>query len=90
MNPQSASTTSRIWIRDTRGRPSASLTFAAVAFLIVTLAYACGMLTRVGQVEFRAFDPASASAYLVPILGLYFGRRLTDSRADQAAPEGTA
>jgi hypothetical protein len=81
MNTQSSSTlTSRAWIRDTRGQPSASLTFAVVAFCIVTLAYACGMLVHVGSVEFRPFDPAAASAYLVPILGLYFGRRFTDAK----------
>ena len=78
---------SRAWIRDTRGRPSASLTFAVVAFLVVTLSYLCGMLVHVGPVEFRSFDPAASSAYLVPILTLYFGRRFTESHASRTSED---
>lgn len=78
---------SRVWIRDTRGQPSASLTLAVVAFVVVTLAYACGMISQVGTVVFRPFDPTIVGAYLVPILTLYFGRRLVESR--DGAPRRT-
>lgn len=78
----SARAPSRVWVRDTSGRPSASLTLVVVAFVVVTLAYACGMIGQIGSVTFRPFDPTVVGAYLVPILTLYFGRRMVGSKSD--------
>ena len=69
----------RIFLKNTDGKPSASLTMMIVGFLIVT----CWLLFWVGGRAFGLpvpeFDATSAMAYLTPLLGLYFGRRYTST-----------
>lgn len=72
---------SKFWINDTNGNPSMSATFATIAFFVTTSVYILSIFQKIGPLELKAFDPAAASAYLVPSLGLYFGRRWTDSKA---------
>lgn len=69
-----------VWIKNTAGQPSMSATFAVIAFIVTTLAYVASIFQKVGIFNFRVFDPAAATAYLMPILGLYFGRRYTDTK----------
>jgi hypothetical protein len=68
------------WIRDTKGYGSVSVTFATVAFWVTTLAYLASIVQKVGPISFRSFDVASCSAYLIPIMTLYFGRRWTEAK----------
>jgi hypothetical protein len=69
-----------IWLKDSSGYPSVSVTFVTVAFWITSLWFVLSIVSKVGSVEFRAFDPAAAAAYLSPILAMYFGRRYTDAK----------
>ena len=71
---------SRLWVINTDGKPSISATFATIAFLTTTLVYVASVFEKIGPVTIRPFDAAVCSAYLVPIMGLYFGRRWTDSK----------
>lgn len=68
------------WINNTDGKPSISATFATVAFATTTLVYIASVFEKIGPVSLRQFDPAVCAAYLAPVLGLYFGRRMTDSK----------
>ena len=72
---------SRLWVINTDGKPSISATFATIAFLTTTLVYIASVFEKIGPVTIRPFDAAVCSAYLVPIMGLYFGRRWTDSKS---------
>lgn len=66
-----------LWISDTAGNPSMSATFAAIAFLITTAIYVLSIFESIGPLKIRAFDAAACGSYLIPSLGLYFGRRWT-------------
>ena len=68
------------WLSDTRGEKSITATLIFVSFLVTTFAFLFSTVSKVGDVEFRAFDVAACSAYFVPILTLYFGRRWTDAK----------
>lgn len=68
------------WIKDTKGNPSVSVTFATVAFWVTTFSFIISIVERIGPVSIRQFDVASCSAYLIPVLTLYFGRRATDAK----------
>ena len=65
------------WINDTTGNPSMSATFAIISFAITTAIYVVSIFEKIGPVNIRPFDPGVASAYLIPTLSLYFGRRWT-------------
>lgn len=68
------------WMKNSEGKPSMSATFATVAFVAATGAYVAAIFEKIGNLSIRPFDSAACSAYLIPILGLYFGRRLTDAK----------
>lgn len=65
------------WINDTTGNPSMSATFAIISFTITTAVYVVSIFEKIGTVNIRPFDAGAASAYLIPALSLYFGRRWT-------------
>jgi len=69
-----------IWIKNTDGKPSASLTFATIAFIVVILNYVLALFEHIGPLRVRAFDPAAASSLLMPLLALYFSRRYTSEK----------
>ena len=73
-------TPSWMWIKDSQGNPSASLTFLTIAFWVTTVSFVASILTKAGTVEFRPFDAGACAAYLTPLLTLYFGRRFTDAK----------
>lgn len=84
-----------MWIKNTSGQKSASLTFVSVAFGVVTLWLLVSIVSKIGHIEIRQFDAATAMGYLTPLLALYFGRRWTDGKntldmdpADKVEPEG--
>lgn len=76
------------WINNTDGKPSISATFATVAFGVTTLMYVASMFEKLGPFSIRAFDPAVCSAYMIPVLSLYFGRRWTDAKTSGEKPNG--
>ena len=92
----------RFWIRDDKGVPSVTVTFTALAFLTTTAAYGVAIVEKLkvfGQeLAFRPFDVGACSAYFVPILTLYFGRKFTKAKfgagdgasKDAAPPSGQA
>jgi hypothetical protein len=75
--PDEQSNVSSFWINDTTGNPSMSATFATIAFFVTTAIYVASIFEKIGPVSIRPFDSGAASAYLIPVLGLYFGRRWT-------------
>jgi hypothetical protein len=69
-----------LWVKNTSGQKSASLTFVVVGFVVVTLWLLASIVSKVGHIEIREFDSAGAMGYLTPLLALYFGRRWTDGK----------
>jgi hypothetical protein len=80
-----------LWIKNTDGKPSASLTFATSAFVIVMINYILSMFENLGPLHIRAFDATAVSALLMPLFALYFGRRYTSEKFNLEAmvPVGT-
>jgi len=79
-----------MWIKNTSGQKSASLTFVSIAFTVVTLWLVVSIVSKIGHIEIRQFDAASAMAYLTPLLALYFGRRWTDGKSTLDMDPGDA
>jgi hypothetical protein len=79
-----------LWIKDSSGTPSVSATFATVAFWVTTLAYVLSIFESYGQITFRPFDVAACSAYLIPILTLYFSRRWSTDRLNIIQNQNTS
>lgn len=73
-----------LWIKDTRGYGSVTVTFLTIAFFVTTVAYVFSIVEKIGPVAIRPFDVAACSAYFIPILTLYFGRKWTDAKATAA------
>lgn len=69
-----------IWIKDSRGFGSVTVTFVTIAFFVTTLAYVLAIVEKIGPVNIRPFDVGACSAYFVPVLGLYFGRKWTEAK----------
>lgn len=76
---------SKVWIIGNDGRPSMSATFASIAFFTTTIIYIASIFEKIGPITIRPFDSVAASAYLIPSLGLYFGRRWTDSNSSSSS-----
>lgn len=77
--PDKKAEVSRFWIKDTNGNPSMSATFATISFFVTTAVFIASIFQKIGNVEIKPFDAGAVSSYLIPSLGLYFGRRWTDS-----------
>lgn len=69
------------WIKDARGFGSVTVTMVFIAFWVTTLAYLMSIVDHIGKLTIRPFDVAACSAYFIPILTLYFGRKWTDANA---------
>ena len=69
-----------LWIRDSKGFGSVTVTFVTVAFFVTSLAYVLSIVERIGPVAIRPFDVGACSAYFIPILTLYFGRKFTEAK----------
>ena len=59
---------------------SVTVTFVTIAFFVTTLAYVLSIVSKIGPFEIRSFDVAACSAYFIPILTLYFGRKWTEAK----------
>lgn len=68
------------WIRDSKGYGSVTVTLLTVAFWVTTASYVFSLFEKIGPVQIRPFDVAACSAYFIPILTLYFGRKFTETR----------
>ena len=68
------------WIKNSKGEASVSVTFLTVAFLVTTTSYVLSMFESIGPVVSRPFDVGACSAYFIPLLTLYFGRRWTEAK----------
>lgn len=68
------------WIKNSSGEASVSTTFLTIAFAVTTLNYAASMFESIGPFQLRTFDVGACSAYFIPLLTLYFGRKWTDAK----------
>lgn len=78
----------RIFIKNSEGKPSASLTMTLVAFISVILWFAAWIIGTGFGLPIPPFDAATAMGLLGPLLTLYFGRRWTSNDAGQISGEG--
>jgi len=78
---------SKLWMRDSTGKRSATITIVWISFIVTTLAYLASIFDVVGPVKFRTFDIGACSTYFIPILSLYFGRRYTKAKFPDSGPE---
>jgi hypothetical protein len=71
---------SRIWMKDSSGYPSVTITFLFVSFWITTIAYVLSIVSKIGPVDIRPFDVGACGAYFGIIFSAYIARRYTDAR----------
>lgn len=78
------------WIKNTSGKPDAMLTFAFLAFSVVTLNV---LLATFGSISYNGFDitfasmeAASMTAYLAATFTAYVTRRWTDRKYSADLP----
>ncbi len=64
-----------------------TVTFTTVAFWVTTLAYVFSMFEKIGPLTIRPFDVAACSAYFLPVLTLYFGRKFTEAKFSPKSDE---
>jgi hypothetical protein len=85
----SKNSSSWFWIKDTKGYPSVSLTFASVSFLVTTFAYVASIFEKIGEISIRSFDSGACGAYFGTIMALYWGRKWTEAKyINTSAMEG--
>jgi hypothetical protein len=69
-----------LWIKDSKGFASVSLTFATVSFFVTTAAYIVSIFQSIGPVTFRQFDVGACGSYFGTIMALYWGRKWTEAK----------
>ncbi len=79
-NPVERPAASKLWMKDSSGFPSVTITFLTISFWITTLAYVASIIHKVGPFEFSAFDVGACGAYFGIIFSAYIARRYTDAR----------
>jgi len=72
--------TSKLWMKDSAGYPSISVTMLAISFWATTFAYIVSIFSKIGPVEFKSFDSGACAAYFGLILGTYVARRATEAK----------
>tara|TARA_B100000131_G_C18116347_1_gene611417 strand:+ start:581 stop:841 length:261 start_codon:yes stop_codon:yes gene_type:complete len=81
------------WIKNTSGKPDAMLTFAFLAFSVVTLNILLATFGRVTynefDITFASMDAAAMTAYLAATFTAYVTRRWTDKKYESGS-EGEA
>ena len=68
-----------LYVTDSGGNKSASLTLALISFVLTATWYALSVFETVGGIPIRQFDSPAALAFMSPCLALYFGRRKVQS-----------
>jgi len=80
-----------MFLKDSKGQSSASFTFALIAFIITSLSVILGIFENVAigefSMSFRSLDASIITAYLVPVMTLYFGRRWTEAKFNNQKDE---
>jgi hypothetical protein len=80
-----------MFLKNSRGEKSGSFTFAAIAFFITSVSILLGIFESFSfgdlSMSFRSLDASIITAYLAPIMCLYFGRRWTVAKFDSSANE---
>jgi hypothetical protein len=76
------------WIKNSKGESSASVTFLTISFIVTTFSYIAATFEHIGPLTIRPFDAGACSAYFIPLLTLYFGRRWTDAKFSDGSKEG--
>lgn len=71
---------SSVWMKDSSGFPSVTITFLFVSFWVTTIAYVLSIFQKIGPLEIRSFDVGACSSYFGIIVGGYIARRYTDAR----------
>lgn len=73
-----------LWIKNTSNKPDAMLTFAFLAFSVVTLNILLSTFGTVSvngfEINFAAMDAATMTAYLAATFTAYVTRRWTDAK----------
>lgn len=69
-----------IWLKDSSGYPSVSITMLAISFWVTTVVYILSVVQKIGPIELRAFDVGASGAYFGLILTTYVARRFTDAK----------
>jgi len=71
-------------LKNSAGKKDVAMTLMLIAFFFALLLAGMGAIETaaiLGQtIAFRAFDMGFATTVLVPLIGLYFGRRWTDTQ----------
>lgn len=86
---EAAPAASWFWVKNSKGEASASVTFLTISFLVTTFAYVAAVFEHIGPLTIRPFDAGACSAYFIPLLTLYFGRRWTDAKFSNGPKEGS-
>ena len=72
------------WIKNTSGKPDAMLTFAFLAFGVVTVNILLATFGRISygemEIHFQSMEAASMTAYLAATFTAYVTRRWTDRK----------
>ena len=72
-----------LWIKNTKGEKSASLTLVVVAFTVIMLHMTISIFVNPFGLTIHPFNASEAMLVLAPLLGLYFGRRHTDVKEQE-------
>lgn len=68
------------WLREPNGSKSVSVTLVFFSFWVTVVSYALSCFEKIGPVTFRQFDSVACSSFLIPVLTLYFSRKLTQAK----------
>ena len=68
-----------LYIKNSDGKKSASLTMAYTGFVVTTSWLLFWIIGNTCGLHVPAFNETVALSYLTPLLGLYYGRRATDA-----------
>lgn len=71
---------SNLWLKDSSGHPSVTITFLFVSFWVTTLSYVLSSISKIGPIDIRAFDPAASAAYFGVVFSAYVARRATEAK----------
>jgi hypothetical protein len=74
------SKSSKLWLKDSQGHPSISVTMLAISFWVTTFAYVLSVVSKIGPFEIRPFDVGACGAYFGLILSTYVARRFTEAK----------
>lgn len=73
-----------MWIKNTAGKPDAMLTFASIAFAVVTFNVLLATISTLSfqewDISFSAMDASTLTAYLGATFGAYVSRRWTSAK----------